>query len=160
MSELAMLREHASKGAEVIATLTGRSPRAVRLAAHRHRISLRRSAERRGKVLNEAPRVSLRRAGLGHVRDDILDGTVNASSFDSDVTVTAAARRGEQQQLCPRCAARPVEQAKTGMCTVCHLHVLAEAHRHSKAKADAQRELWKQRQRRHREITADEPPDE
>lgn len=146
LQEIQTLRQHAKEGVHVIALLTGRSTRSVQRAAERHRISLRRSGEQRGKALGE-PRVgSWRTEGLGHVRADVLSGEVSDVNVDAHLQIVAAGRRGVPQQLCPACSARPVQRPRTGLCTPCHLRALAEAHRHAKAEKEARREWWKEKQ--------------
>ena len=49
-------------------------------------------------------------------------------------------------ELCPLCVARPIRVAATGLCRVCHLRELAEAHREAIEELEAQRELWTARQ--------------
>lgn len=144
VTELQLLRDNAVHGAHFVAILTGRSVHSVQQAAKRHRISLRRKGERRGSVLNE------RRPGDDPARLRILDGAGDARKVANYLTLEAAARRGAQPDLCPSCAARPVERPRTGLCQPCHLMALADAHRHDQARAEAQRELWTERQRKHR----------
>jgi hypothetical protein len=49
-------------------------------------------------------------------------------------------------ELCPKCVSRPIRVAATGLCWVCHLRELAEAHREAIEELEAQRELWTARQ--------------
>jgi hypothetical protein len=49
-------------------------------------------------------------------------------------------------ELCPLCVARPVRVIATGLCRLCHLRELAEAHREAVDELEAQRELWTARQ--------------
>ena len=114
----------------------GRSPSSVRKAAYRYRISLRRPGSRRGVVLGQPRGVSLRR----ELREDLASGRV-------DPTVLARRMRlDEDAELCPSCAARPVRVRQTGLCRVCHLHRLEQAHREALAELEAQRGLWQSRQ--------------
>lgn len=153
VSELQLLQRNAHLGANVVALLTGRTVQAVIHAAKRHRVSLRRSGERRGKVLGEPRRGSWPREGLRRLRDEVIDGTTDPVLVESHLLLVASHRSGQPQQLCPACSARPVQRQRTGLCNTCHLRALAEAHRHAKAEGDAQRELWNERQRKHRAVT-------
>lgn len=144
VNELQVLRDNARHGVHVVALLTGRSVKSVKRAAERNRISLRRKGERRGSVLNE------RRPGEDSARLRILDGTGDQGRVDHYVALEAAARRGQPADLCPSCTARPVERPRTGLCHPCHLMALADAHRHDQARAEGQRQLWTERQRKHR----------
>ena len=51
-----------------------------------------------------------------------------------------------EAELCPLCVARPIRVGATGLCRVCHLRGLAEAHREALEELEAQRELWTARQ--------------
>jgi len=144
VAELQLLRDNATHGVHVVALLTNRSVWSVRRAAYRHRITLRRKGERQGKVLNEL------KSGDDPSRGRILDGIGSANRIDHYVAMEAAARKGESAELCPSCVARPIERPRTGLCHPCHLMALAEAHRHDQARAEAQRQLWTERQRKHR----------
>ena len=55
-------------------------------------------------------------------------------------------RLDAEAELCPLCVARPIRVAATGLCRVCHLRELAEAHREAVEELEAQRELWTARQ--------------
>jgi hypothetical protein len=147
--DYAQLRANAHLGAEAIAAIVGRSVWSVRNAARRQRISLRRTGERRGKVLGE------QRAGswsgeLAAARISQAAGDVNGTVVEQHLEHVAAAMRGERAPLCPACVSRPVTRARTGLCEVCHRHALAEAHRHASAQADAQRAYWTAKQQAHR----------
>lgn len=151
MSEIELLRKHAKEGAEVVASLLGRSEQAVWSAAHRYRISLRRRGERRGKILGEhgawASITSVDAARLDLIRSEVLDGLI-------DVAVLEQRIRAEIDQpdrpICPSCAQRPQERSTTGLCEVCHLRELARQHRDEVERREARRELWQARQDKHR----------
>ena len=134
--DIRYLREHASLGASELATRMGRSPVAVKRAASRFRISLRRPGSRRGSVLGQPRGVSLRR----DLRTDLTGGRVDPEVLASRM------KRDADAELCPLCVARPIRVAATGLCRVCHLRALAEAHREAIEELEAQRELWTARQ--------------
>jgi hypothetical protein len=135
-TDIRYLREHASLGASELAMRMGRSPAAVKRAAGRFRISLRRPGSRRGSVLGQPRGVSLRR----ELRTDLTGGRV-----DPEVLATRM-RLDADAELCPLCVARPIRVIATGLCRVCHLRELAEAHREAIEELEAQRELWTARQ--------------
>jgi hypothetical protein len=135
-TDIRYLREHASLGASELAIRMGRSPAAVKRAASRFRISLRRPGSRRGSVLGQPRGVSLRR----ELRADLARGRVDPEVLASRMKLNADAG------VCPLCVARPVRVAATGLCRVCHLRELAEAHREAIEELEAQRELWTARQ--------------
>jgi len=141
--ELALLRKHASEGAEAVAAVVGRSISSVRCAASRHDISLRRPGERRGRVLGQ-----VRDADLppGY-REDILDGRLDATEIAEHMRLAA----DPDTPLCPECVRRPVSVPKTGLCGVCHKRRLAESHREKLDELEAQRDLWRSRQQLKRE---------
>lgn len=173
--ELLELRRLAPLGAQAVAELLGRSVWSVVCAAHRHRISLRREGERAGRMLGE-PRPPAAReveevaAALRDLLEDLMAGRVGRRR---DLTRQAAALRqlredalagrvdlgrvarraraiGRGDPLCPACARRPQEVRSTGLCEDCHLRALAEAHRLESERAEAVRELDRERQRKHR----------
>ena len=135
-TDIRYLRDHASLGAEEVARRMDRSPAAVKRAASRFRISLRRPGSRRGSVLGQPRGVSLRR----QLRADLVDGRVDPEVLASRMELDAEA------ELCPLCVARPIRVAATGLCKVCHLRELAERHREAIDELDAQRDLWTARQ--------------
>jgi hypothetical protein len=135
-TDIRYLREHASLGAEELARRMDRSPAAVKRAASRFRISLRRPGSRRGSVLGQPRGVSLRRS----LRSDVAGGRVDAEVLARRMQLDADA------ELCPLCLARPIRVAVTGLCRVCHLRELAEHHREAIDELEAQRDLWAARQ--------------
>lgn len=134
--DLATLREHACEGAESVAAMIGCTPCAVRKAAQRHRISLRLPGSRRGLVLGQPRGVSLRR----ELREDIISGVV------SDEAIARRMSIDDEADLCPVCCRRPQEVRSTGLCTLCHMRRLAEAHLQELEQLDGQRALWSSRQ--------------
>jgi proline racemase len=138
--DLATLREHANEGAAAVAELLGCTPCAVRRAAHRHRVSLRRPGSLRGLVLGQPRGVSLRR----DLREDLVHGRV-----DPEV-VAARMQLDEDAELCPSCGHRPIRVASTGLCRCCHLNRLTHGHHEVIAKLTAQRELNRVKQERKR----------
>lgn len=153
-SELSQLRRDAHLGADALAALLERSPRAIRSAAQRHRISLRRKGERRGLLLGQPRGIAweeLRTLGaslqlLRAIRAEALAGALDLGELDRTVRRLARAINAE---LCPLCSQRPQETG-TGLCRPCHLRQLAEAHRAVSAERLAERELWQARQDKHR----------
>lgn len=135
-TDIRYLREHASLGASELASRMGRTPAAVKRAASRFRISLRRPGSRRGSVLGQPRGVSLRR----ELRADLVSGRIDQDLLAKRLRLDAEAA------LCPLCAARPIRVASTGLCRVCHLRELAELHREAIEEFEAQRELWTARQ--------------
>jgi len=147
LAEIRTLTEHAHQGAHVIAQITGRSLASVKAAAHRHRISLRRRHERRGKVLGE-PRTATGDLLPGRVA--VLDRDLDGRRLDYHLEQAAARRRGERRPTCPACGTRAIEMPSTGLCRTCHRHAAIEAYRHAHAEQAAEREAVSERQRRHR----------
>lgn len=136
--ELRYMRTHAGDGAQAIAAALGRSKKSIEGAAHRTRISLRRPGSRRGAVLGQPRGVSLRR----EMREGLLQhGDLIAKRLQVDADA----------ELCPACGLRPVRVRVTGFCRACHLRRLAELQREARAERKAQRWLWVERQRRHRD---------
>jgi hypothetical protein len=117
--DLGVLRANAHLGAERLARLLGCTPCAVRMTAHRHRISLRRPGVRCGLVLGQPRGVSL----SGVIRDDLVSGRVDPELIAERMRIDAEA------ELCPFCGRRPVRVRATGLCLVCHKGLLTERHR-------------------------------
>lgn len=140
--ELQALRDHAHLGATKVAELLDRSVFSVRKQAKKNRISLRRKGERRGLVLGQPTGVSWQEHRLRQIHTDIIDGNVRMEDLEQRIRDYM----DPDVPMCPGCATRPIRRKATGLCEVCHLHMLARAHRETQAEADAQRELWKYRQ--------------
>ena len=142
-ADIAFLRRNAELGAGAIALHLGRSVGSVKQEAQRLRISLRRPGERRGSVLGQPRGVSVCR---GELSQEMLEW-MRASGVDP---IAGRRELEESVGLCPRCAARPARVLSSGLCTVCHLHDLAAAHREELAEElavqEAQRDLWAARQ--------------
>ncbi len=117
--DIAYLRKHAGLGPDDLAERLGRSPAAVKRAASRHRISLRRPGSRKGIVLGQPRGVSLR----SDIREDLVTGRIDPALFAERLRIDREA------ELCPSCAMRPITVGSTGLCRVCHLKRLTEAHR-------------------------------
>lgn len=151
--ELQTLRQMAQYGAETIAGLLGRSVASVQRMAYRQRVSLRPKGERRGRVLGEPRDISFRQARalgehlriLEQLRSEVLEGKVDPSRLESEVRRRAAVAAGAE--LCPGCTRNP-QETPTGFCRDCHLKSLADAHRHEEIQKAAQRDLWRERQRK------------
>ncbi|MGO8684200.1 MAG: hypothetical protein ACLQUT_06435 [Thermoleophilia bacterium] len=139
--ELQALRAHAEEGLLALVVRLGRSPASVTMAAHRFRISLRRPGQRGGLVLGQPRHASLSRAQRRSMLDR-LTATLTARNLAADLD--------PESQLCPLCAMRVVTVTSTGLCGVCHMKKLAEAHRDALAEIEAQRELLAARQQLHR----------
>lgn len=139
VQEVAVLRSKASLGADTIATLLGRTVTAVRLQAHRQRVSLRRTTT--GRLLGDPTDPQLR----DRMRTDPTYAT----------TLNQTARTAHTLPLCPSCCSRPQHSTALGLCKPCHLTALAEAHRLAADTAEARRGLAQARQAKHRAITGD-----
>ncbi len=152
-----MLRAVAATGAEAAAIILGRSVASVRTAAARHRISLRQPGERRGLVLGQPRGQSWARlrdaadlaVAARTVREAILAGEVDPARLERVARRALLIASGAP--LCPACATRPQERSTTGLCEDCHLRELARAHREDQSRQEAQRELWRERQRKTRD---------
>lgn len=131
--DIAFLRANAGLGVDELARLTGRSRQAVKAAAHRSGISLRRPGERRGLL-------------LGQPRGLRLGELLPAADRETAALVLARQRIDEGAELCPSCCVRPVRVKSTGLCIPCHKRRLAEVHRELLAEREATRELWQARQ--------------
>lgn len=148
--ELAELRRLAPLGAATVAALLERSIASVKMAAHRHRISLRPEGERRGLVLGQPRSGSLvssvrRIAFLRQLREDVLAGKADVVRMERRIrAITHGA------SLCPRCSVRPVEIERTGLCEDCHVEELAWAHALEADRTKADRLLLRERQRKSR----------
>jgi ribosomal protein L37AE/L43A len=140
--ELQALRENSHLGAVQLAAMLERSVFSVRKQAKKNRISLRRKGERRGLVLGQPTGVSWQENRLRLIHTDIIDGKVRMEDLEQRIRDYM----DPDVPTCPGCATRPIRRQATGLCEVCHLHMLARAHRETQAEADAQRELWKARQ--------------
>ena len=134
-TDLRLLKAESSLGAVKLSELLGRSVSSVEAAAHRQRISLRRSGCRRGSVLGQPRGVSL----LPALRSDLIDPKIAE-------LVAQRMKVNQDAPLCPRCAARTIRVESTGLCVVCHRQVLAEAHREVLAEISSQQALWAARQ--------------
>lgn len=164
--ELARLRMVAHLGTAGAAEALGRSPGSVRVAASRHRISLRQPGERRGLVLGQPRGVSLIEAreaaahaeALRAVREEVLAGRLDPADLERAARRRYLLERGVP--LCPGCARNPQENKATGLCTPCHLRHLAEGHALTEEERRARRELWRARQRKSRGTPSDYEPEE
>ena len=139
-SELAVMRDNAARGAEVVAELLGRSVASVRQAAHRNRISLRKHGSRKGLVLGQPRGVSL--------RSEIRDGLVRDRR---DELLERRAQADADAELCPCCGRRPA-RTRSGFCVPCTTDRLTEAYEEMTADAAAMRRLWAARQRRRSQL--------
>jgi hypothetical protein len=153
--ELARLRAAAHLGAAGAAEALSRPPESVRQAAKRHRISLRQPGERRGLLLGQPRGVSLLEArdaashatALRAVREEVLAGRLDPANLERAARRRYLLERGVP--LCPGCARNPQENRASGLCVPCHLRHLADGHRSEGDEAqEAQRELWRERQRK------------
>lgn len=155
--ELATLRSNAHLGVEVVAQILGRTPKAVRRMAQRHRISMRRPGETRGLVLGQPAGVrwaEQARAGvplerLQLLREQLVKGEVDMATLEEKAR---EAVYGKPKPTCPSCGQRPIERSTTGLCEVCHWTYLARAHRDEADRADARRRLDAARQEKSRAI--------
>lgn len=159
--EVARLRELAHLGAAGAAAELGRSVHAVKAMAKRKRISLRRPGERSGLALGQPAGQSWARRtdpALAALREAILAG--DADVDDLEDIARRPLRLAQGAPLCPGCLARPQEVRRTGLCRPCHLRHLAQAHREHQEDRAAQRELWRERQRKHRARQRGTDPDD
>lgn len=147
-ADLAQLRRVASLGLDGASAVLGRSPTAVRAQAFRQRISLRRPGEHRGRSLGDLGR-KLQEAqkvrALRQLREDVLAGRVDIVRIERRLRLIS-----KGADLCPACGMRPIEIPRTGMCEDCHLRGLAAGHRAELTRSSAERELDRERQRKHR----------
>jgi len=130
------MRKHGDLGAVRLAAILGRSVYSVRMAAHRHRISIRTKGSRRGLVLGQPRGVSIARS----VRTDLARDRSVSEAVARRLTLSG------DLELCPCCGVRPVAVRTTGWCRPCHLARLSQAHREELSEIEAQRELWRTRQ--------------
>lgn len=137
-----MLKENAHFGAVKVAEMLGRSVFSVRKQAKKNRISLRRKGERRGLVLGQPTGVKWQDHRMRQIHTDIIDGAVRMEDLEQRIRDYM----DPDMPMCPGCATRPIRRQATGLCEVCHLHMLARAHRETQAESDAQRALWQARQ--------------
>lgn len=150
-SEFAYLKNNAGKGVQEIAQALERTPESVRQMARRHRISLRKTGERRGLLLGQPRGTSwreLRQQGitaerLESIKQDVLDGLIDLGELEKQIAEIAS---GKQRELCPQCAARYIARASTGLCAPCHLKILARLHQDAVDIRNAERALWAARQ--------------
>jgi hypothetical protein len=148
-TEVGFVRDNASLGAAALALMLGRTVASVKALANRNRISLRSSGERRGTILGQPRGVRWLEQGdgsaqrLAAIRSDVLDGEVSMTDLEARVREIAL---GSDKPNCPACNVRPQQRETTGLCEVCHLRALAQAHRDSEAVREAKRELWRARQ--------------
>lgn len=152
VTELQVLRQHGNQGAQVVATMLGRSVPSVKAAAVRYRISLRQPGHRRGHILGQPTAGRWVDQGadasrLAAIRADALAGVVDLAQLEARVREHV---HGPRRPLCPACGQRPQERASTGLCEPCHLRELARAHRDELDRREARRELWRARQERSR----------
>jgi len=144
--EVDALRRYAPLGPVEVGRMLNRSPEAVKQAAKKHRVSLRRPGSRMGLVLGQPRGVSASSdPRLAAYRDDVLAGTVDATSLERQVQQAAHGT----DDLCPLCAQRPRERLH-GICRVCHLRELERAHRAALDAQQAARDLAAARQAKHR----------
>lgn len=150
-SEIKILKENASIGIKALTLLLGRSPGSIKAAANRYRISLRPASERRGIILGQPRGVvwmdqvksGISAERLAQIKQEALDGVLDLATLEERVR---AARSGRSKPVCPSCVARPQEHSSTGLCGVCHMRALAQAHRENHIVDDAKRELWRAKQ--------------
>ena len=138
--DLAFLRANSSLGAQALSDLMERSLWSVKNAAHRHRISLRRTGSRRGAILGQPRGCSV----CAELRSDVMTGKVDQELLARRVEVERHA------SMCPDCGRRPAQVAKSGLCRICHSQRLSEAHLEQLDELDSRRALWSSRQALHR----------
>ena len=99
------MRRDCELGAAELARLLGRSVHSVKMAAYRHRITLRPPGERGGHVLGQARKA--------------LHADRGACSGDRRPGVRLPGCGGARRLGCADCGRRPVEVTSTGFCGVC-----------------------------------------
>lgn len=149
------MRKMASLGAAAVAEALDRTEASVRKAASRNRISLRRTGIKGGLVLGQPRRRGVSFAEgryhsrrvelLKKIREDVIAGRIDPGRLEQEIRRRTAVLEGAP--LCPSCVRNPQERP-TGLCDDCHIGSLAEAHRSHELRQDAQRELWRERQRK------------
>lgn len=167
--EIQLLRTHGYNGAPWLAIQLERSERSVRSKAGELGISLRRPGvragllvgQRRGSRWLDSADVPGARGRLEQIREDVLAGRLDLGRVYEQIVERLSGSRPP----CPRCASRPIERDRTGLCEICHYRALAEAQRESSLLADAKRELGRRRQeisrsRRARAIDEEELDDD
>lgn len=142
LHEVTTLRTHAHLGATHLAHLLNRTPWSVRRAAHRLRISLRPTGERRGRILGETHPGQLPRP----VRATYLANPDLATQVHAELHQALT----NPAPLCPLCARWEVRPGHE-TCRVCELDALSNAHMKRMAEERAQRRVDALRQQRSRE---------
>lgn len=149
-NEISLLKQNAHLGAETVALLLDRSVASVKAAANRYRISLRPPGNKRGIVLGQPRGVrwmeqikhGISADRLASIRQEALAGELDLTALEERIRT-----RGDRSRpTCPSCATRPQEHTATGLCGVCHMRALAQAHRENHIVDDAKRELWRAKQ--------------
>lgn len=80
---------------------------------------------------------------LAQIREEALNGELDLTTLEQRVRESQS---GRARAICPSCVARPQEHTSTGLCGVCHMRALAQAHRENHIVDDAKRELWRAKQ--------------
>lgn len=150
-SEIRTLRENASLGITALTLLLGRSKASIKAAANRYRISLRPPSEQRGIILGQPRGVAwmdqvksgISPERLAAIRQEALNGELDLASLEDRVRNQGS---DKSRPTCPACSARPQDHTSTGLCSVCHMRALAQAHRENHIVDDAKRELWRAKQ--------------
>lgn len=150
-SEIATLRKEAHLGAKGLALILDRSVASIKAAANRYRISLRPPSEQRGLILGqprgtawlEQVKFGITKERLEMIRQEALAGELDITALEERVRNQGSDRK---RPTCPACSARPQDHASTGLCGVCHMRALAQAHRENHIVDDAKRELWRAKQ--------------
>jgi len=132
--ELKELRRLAHLGAEECARRLGRTVSSVKLAAHRHLISLRTSDERRGLLLGQ-PRSC-------HVPAEQRKALLDGGNYDKLLAAYTDLMLG-RGELCPNCAKRPIT-TRDGFCTVCQLERVAEMADQRADEAEERLRRWRE----------------
>ena len=132
--ELKELRRLAHLGAEECARRLGRTASSVKLAAHRHLISLRTSDERRGLLLGQPRSYRV----PAEQREALLGG----GNYDKLLAAYSNLMRGKGE-LCPGCGKRPVT-TRDGFCTVCHARRLADMAAQRADEAEERLRRWRE----------------
>ena len=146
-----ILETHASNGATLISEqsecLFGdyRSVDAIKSAAKRHRISLRREGCKRGLILGQPRGVPI--AELPDLQRELRERHLAGDTELELLEQRVAHDRRTPPPVCPSCGSRLVRVDASGLCRVCHVERLVEAHEERLTELKAQSVLWVAQQR-------------
>jgi hypothetical protein len=157
--EIAQLRKLAPLGARAVAEALGRPVGSVRAQAYGQHISLRRSGERRARIMGQPRSASfVQDPRLRELRAQDLElpgrRRRNGPSYGRNLGEDLALQR--DAPLCPACGARP-QETREGWCRVCGLKQIVEVYERRTQAMVASDDHAAARQRRHRLVEALRP---